>query len=191
MFCSECGAQIDDNSKFCSSCGKPASAPVCPNCGNQAKPEAAFCANCGTNLKSAVQPSSPPPVSIPRGITSDLKDLTAGEAVLMDTGHFPISYVKNLMTSINGKLYLTNKRLVFKASALQGVGGVSTGGIFVPNPQDASKAKQYFSIPLAEVNGVEAGMVTLIIQAQEKYKFGAMQKTKAWEAAIRQATGRN
>lgn len=28
MFCTECGAKVDDGSKFCSSCGKPINAPA-------------------------------------------------------------------------------------------------------------------------------------------------------------------
>jgi hypothetical protein len=166
----------------------------CSNCGAQIQDGARFCANCGQELKSTSPPASSippqPAAKIPAGIASDLKDLAPGEVVLMDTGTFPISYVKNLMTSVNGKLYLTNLRLVFKASALQGVGGVSTGGIFVPNTKDAGKAKGYFSVPLDQITGIEAGLVTLIIQAGEKYKFGAMRKTKEWDAAINQAAGR-
>ena len=71
----------------------------------------------------------------------------------MDTGFFPITYVKNMMTSINGKLYLTNNRLVFKAAKLQGDAGMFGGDA-------ASKSKQYLSLPLAEITNVEAGLVT-------------------------------
>jgi hypothetical protein len=60
----------------------------------------------------------------------------------------------------------------------------------MPNPKDAGKAKTYFAIPLAEIVNVEAGMVTLIVQTAEKYKFGGMRKTKEWAAAIMKAGGK-
>lgn len=109
----------------------------------------------------------------------------------MDTGAFPITYVKNMMSSINGKLHLTNQRLVFKAGALQGVGGVSSGGLFIPNPKDAGKAKEFFGIPLSEITSVESGWASVTIEASgNKYKFGGMRKTKEWQEAIRNAMGR-
>ena len=182
MFCPNCGAQIQDGSRFCSMCGKPIAAPVCSGCGSPIKADSIFCPNCGQNLKNSSRPEPPSPAT-PGGIASDLKDLVAGEVVLMDTGLFPITYVKNMMTSINGKLYLTNKRLVFKAGKLQGDAGMFGGDA-------AAKSKQYLSFTLAEITSVEAGMVTLVIQTSEKYKFGGMRKTKEWSAAILGATGR-
>jgi hypothetical protein len=182
MFCASCGAQLQDGSKFCSSCGKPVPAANCSSCGYSIKPEAVFCPNCGNSLKNSGPSRTPPPI-VPAGIASDLKELASGEAVLMDSGRFPVSYVKNVMSSINGKLYLTNQRLVFKAGKLQGDSGIFGGDA-------ASKSKQYFSIPLSEVVAVEPGMVTLIVQAGEKYKFGGMRQTKEWSAAILGAAGR-
>jgi len=120
-----------------------------------------------------------------------LKDLAPGEVVLMDSGVFPISYVKNVMSSTNGKLYLTSQRLVFKAGALQGVGGVYAGGVFIPNPADAGKAKEYFAISLSQITSVESGWANVTVQAGgQKFKFGGMRKTDEWREAIRRAMGR-
>ena len=96
------------------------------------------------------------------------------------------------MSSINGKLYLTNQRLIFKAGKLQGVGGVSVaGGVFIPNPKDAGKSKEYFAIPLSEITAVESGWANITVQAAgQKYKFGGMRKTKEWQEAIRNAMAR-
>jgi hypothetical protein len=182
MFCPGCGSEINGNSRFCSNCGKPVVAPVCSRCGSPLKSESVFCPNCGNNLKGSNLPE-PPPAASPSGIVSDLKELSVGEAVLMDTGTFPITYVKNVMSSINGKLYLTNKRLVFKAGKLQGDAGMFGGDA-------ASKSRQYISIPLSEIINVESGMVTLIVQSAEKYKFGGMRKTGDWSSAILRAAGR-
>ncbi len=194
MFCPNCGTQIQDGSKFCASCGKPVGQAGCPSCGAELKAGANFCPNCGAGAggggrANPVPMPTPFPVANPPGIATDLKGLLPGEVVLMDTGLFPISYIKNLMTSINGKLYLTNQRLVFKAGALQGVGGVSSGGLFIPNPKDAGKAKTFFGIPLNEISGVESGWSHVTVQAGEKYKFGGMTKTKEWAAALNRARG--
>ena len=61
MFCQDCGAQLNDNAKFCSGCGTPQSAApapaqtqqpaahaVCHNCGAQLAANAKFCDACGT-----------------------------------------------------------------------------------------------------------------------------------------------
>jgi hypothetical protein len=169
MFCSNCGANIQDGANFC------------PSCGHASKSGAQ------TNRPAPAQP--PPPVT--GGIASDLKDLSPGEVVLMDTGTFPISYIKNMMTSINGKLYLTTQRLVFKAGALQGVGGVAVGGLFIPNPADANKAKQYFAIPLNQITSVEKGWANVTVEAGgQKFKFGGMTKTGEWEEAIKRGIAR-
>lgn len=53
-YCEQCGAQLNDNAKFCSTCGEPVAltfevplAPVCKNCGEPIEYGASFCANCG------------------------------------------------------------------------------------------------------------------------------------------------
>ena len=164
----------------------------CPSCQNAVSQEARYCLNCGYNLKGAAQAGGEPGLE-PSGIVSDLKELAPGEVVLKDTGHFPITYIQSLFSSINGKLYLTNHRLVFKASKLQGVGGVYVpvaGGIFIPNPADAKKSQEYFSIPLAEITGVESGWASLTVHASgQKYKFGGMLGTKKWAEAVSEALG--
>jgi hypothetical protein len=118
-----------------------------------------------------------PPPAASAGIASDLRDLSPGETVLMDTGHFPISYIKNVITSINGKLYLTNMRLVFKAVALQAVSS------------DSNRARTYFSIDLNRITSMKGGWATLEIQAGEGYKFGGMRKVSEWANAINQIRG--
>ncbi|MDD4859521.1 MAG: zinc ribbon domain-containing protein [Dehalococcoidales bacterium] len=183
MFCPNCGSEVQAGNKFCSRCGAPVASPNCPGCGSPVKSDAAFCPNCGFNLKGmarapALSPAQP-------GIATDLRDLAPGEVVLMDTGIFPISYIKNIMSSVNGKLYLTSQRIVFKAGKLQGVGGVSSGGMFIPNTKDAYKSKEYFAIPLSEVASVDSGWSSITVHARTNYKFGGMRKTKEWANEIR------
>ena len=49
--CPNCGAQIADDSRFCSECGKEITkANVCPHCGASVGEGDAFCQNCGRNL---------------------------------------------------------------------------------------------------------------------------------------------
>lgn len=182
MDCLSCGTRVQEGHKFCPGCGSPLVPQVCPGCGRPIEADSSFCPSCGQALKSKLETAKSNPA--PTGITSDLKDLAPGEVVLMDTGFFPITFVKNIASSVNGKLYLTNQRLVFKAGKLQGVGGTSVGGVFIPNPKDASKSKEHFVIPLSEITAVASGWASLTVHAREKYKFGGMRKTKEWQEAI-------
>lgn len=57
--CSNCGAQIADDNRFCSECGKEITKPnVCPHCGASVGESDAFCQNCGKSLNE--NPSSEP-----------------------------------------------------------------------------------------------------------------------------------
>lgn len=191
MNCSRCGSIVQPGDKFCSGCGAPvATAAFCPNCGSQVMAGASFCSNCGKSLQAIpqAQAQNTPPAVAP---VSGTKNIPAGESVLMDTGAFPISYIKSIMSSINGKLFLTNNYLVFKASKLQGIGGISSGGLFIPNPADANKSKEHFSIPLSGITAVERGWSHITVTSSgQKYKFGGMTKTKEWETAINNARNR-
>ena len=53
--CSHCGARIEDDSRFCSECGKEITkANVCPHCGASVGEGDAFCPNCGKNLSEPI-----------------------------------------------------------------------------------------------------------------------------------------
>ena len=57
--CPNCSAQIADNCRFCTECGKQITqANVCPHCGASVGEGDAFCQNCGKSLNEA--PSSEP-----------------------------------------------------------------------------------------------------------------------------------
>lgn len=47
-YCTNCGALLEDDAIFCTSCGTKQAAPnLCPHCGYEHEPDAAFCTNCG------------------------------------------------------------------------------------------------------------------------------------------------
>ena len=53
MKCQNCGAENEDNAKFCSECGAKLEEPqkyACPNCGKIVKENAKFCNECGQKL---------------------------------------------------------------------------------------------------------------------------------------------
>ena len=128
---------------------------------------------------------APSSAHLPASLASNT---STGESVIMDTGAFPIAYIKSIMSSINGKLTLTNHYLVFKAGHLQGVGGMSSGGLFIPNPSDIKKSQEHFSIGIASISAVEKGWSHITVTANgQKYKFGGMTKTGEWEQAINSA----
>lgn len=50
-FCSNCGAEMKINAKFCPECGqKQSSDGLCPNCGKKVNPNDKFCGGCGSKL---------------------------------------------------------------------------------------------------------------------------------------------
>lgn len=52
--CNYCGTPIEDDSVFCSSCGKKIELPqnTCPHCGAELEDDSAFCFNCGASLQA-------------------------------------------------------------------------------------------------------------------------------------------
>lgn len=64
MFCVHCGAQQEDGSKFCTSCGQPLDTEeekvFCVHCGAQQERGARFCTSCGQPLDTEEQPTPVP-----------------------------------------------------------------------------------------------------------------------------------
>ncbi len=56
--CSNCGAQIEENMKFCTECGSKMELPEtteelkCPSCSAQLPPNTSFCTECGTKIET-------------------------------------------------------------------------------------------------------------------------------------------
>ena len=52
--CTNCGAQISDDCRFCTECGKPVpQGNVCPHCGASVNEGDAFCEKCGSKLQAS------------------------------------------------------------------------------------------------------------------------------------------
>lgn len=101
-----------------------------------------------------------------------------GERVVKDSGGSPVAYQKGMFSTVNGKLVLTNRRLVFTAGKFQSIVELLRGS------QDLET-----DIPLAQVTKVEKGfMATIDVYADKKYTFKGMKGAGEWVAAIRQAT---
>lgn len=92
MKCNNCGADLADNAKFCTSCGAKVenTAPQsgsrhCPNCGSPLAGDASFCTNCGQKLGGPARQVAPRNNYIrPRKNQEDVKKLglIIGGAVL-------------------------------------------------------------------------------------------------------------
>lgn len=92
MRCNNCGAELQDNAKFCTSCGSkvenvgPQAGPKhCPNCGSPLAGDASFCTNCGQRVGGPARQVAPRNNYIrPRKNQADLKKLgmVIGGAVL-------------------------------------------------------------------------------------------------------------
>lgn len=49
--CIYCGAQLEEDSIFCSYCGKKIEFRTCPHCGTKLEDDSVFCSNCGMRLQ--------------------------------------------------------------------------------------------------------------------------------------------
>ena len=61
--CSFCGAPLDDDSQFCTNCGKKVEpqGKMCPQCGAEIEDDAAFCSKCGMRLDVQTEPPATTP----------------------------------------------------------------------------------------------------------------------------------
>lgn len=157
----------------------------CPKCGSQLENGARFCTNCGAPA-TAVQNLAPQPA--PRLAPQGEVGATPDEVPIRDSGLFPVAYITGMSGSVNGKLHLTSRRLWFKAGSLQGVGGVSVGGMYIPNWDDAQKSKESVSVWLGDVVGVEKKWAGIVVHTgQGDFRFGGMRDTEGWVEAINSA----
>ncbi len=110
-----------------------------------------------------------------RGRFDGLMDgLRPGEALIMDSGRLPIAWSKSRFSIVNGKLILTNQRLVFAAGRFQ-------------NPVEGLKGaqKERVELGLGEISGVEKGMLaTVKVSAGREYTFKGMGNAKRWVEQI-------
>ncbi len=108
-------------------------------------------------------------------------ELDPDEVLIMDSGRLPITYQEGKLRSINGRLYLTNKRLVFEPSRFQSIVGsfqLSTGS-----------GTGYVEIPLESIESVEKGFMAHIkVRAGgREYSFKGMRGAGRWVASIEEA----
>ncbi len=108
-------------------------------------------------------------------------DLSSDEIILMDSGKPPVSYQENRLGVINGKLILTNKKLIFEPSKFQ-----SIVGSFLLSMEPGSR---YIEIPLTQIVRVEKGFMAhlKILTRDKEYSFKGMRGIDKWIEAIERA----
>lgn len=113
-----------------------------------------------------------------RGRFDGLTDgLRPGEALIMDSGRLPVAWAKSAFSTVNGKLSLTNQRLIFAAGRFQ-------------NPIEALRGahKERVELSLGEITGVDKGMLaTVKVSAGQEYTFKGMRNAKKWVDQITMA----
>lgn len=57
--CIYCGAQLEEDSIFCSCCGKKIEFQTCPHCGTKLEDDSVFCSNCGMRLQAIPEEALP------------------------------------------------------------------------------------------------------------------------------------
>ncbi len=102
---------------------------------------------------------------------------SSGEVVLKESGRTPVSYQRSRLSTVNGKLILTNRRLIFKAGKFQ-----SIVGSFVLS---GSPSKGMVEIPLESIVKVEKGFLgTLKVYADREYTFKGIRGIEEWLFSI-------
>ncbi len=106
-----------------------------------------------------------------------MSGLMPGETVLKDSGRLPVAYAKNSFRTINGRLILTNTRLIFIGGRFQSI---------IESFLQSHREK--LEIPLASITRVEKGFMAHIkVYADKEYSFKGMRDPNGWIAAIEQA----
>jgi len=96
--------------------------------------------------------------------------LRPGETLILDSGRLPVAWSKSAFSTVNGKLILTNQRLVFAAGRFQ-------------NPIEGLRGahKERVELGLGEITGVDKGMLaTVKVSAGQEYTFKGMGNAKKW-----------
>ena len=99
-----------------------------------------------------------------------MEGLQPGEALIKDSGMFPVAWNKSTFSTVNGKLILTNQRLVFAAGRFQ-------------NPIEGLRGahKERVELSLGDITSVDKGMMaTVKITAGQEYTFKGMRNAKQW-----------
>ena len=107
-----------------------------------------------------------------------MSGLPTGEQVIKDTGMFPVTYTKGTFSNINGKLILTNRRLIFTAGRFQDIVSAIR-----------SAHNERVEIPLGNITGVNKGFMATIdvMVGGQKYTFKGMRDAGGWVQAINSA----
>lgn len=95
-----------------------------------------------------------------------------GEVVIKDSGRLPVTYDKAL-AKIDGKLYLTNMRLVFQPNRFQEL-----------LPRLMGLHKLIVQIPLNTITSVERTLGRLTVYADGKHDFMILKNAGDWLTAI-------
>jgi hypothetical protein len=91
---------------------------------------------------------------------------------------FPVTWTKGTFSNVNGKLILTNRRLIFTAGRFQSVVGAVVGA-----------HKDRVEISLNTITSVDKGFMAVIniIASGQKYTFKGMRDAGGWLSQINMA----
>ena len=101
-----------------------------------------------------------------------VKWLLPGEVLIKDSGKLPVTY-DQVLAKIDGKLYLTNMRLVFQPNRFQEL-----------LPKMMGLYKLIVQIPLNTITSVERTLGHLTVYADGKYDFMILKNAGDWLTVI-------
>ena len=132
--CSNCGAELQPNQKFCVECGTKLDL-LCANCGAKLEPKYKFCINCGTRVngkKAAIQDAPK------RDKISQSKKKTKREFTIDDLGRAIIT-ISFAETTYLGDVKNAVNVLMYEEREVVDLGFCSTFDIADFDPEDIDK----------------------------------------------------
>ena len=103
MFCSDCGTEIEDDSRFCSSCGAAStSGPMlCSDCGAELTEDAKFCISCGSNVSTVEKSTDVTPIESKQlGVTNSHEAFIKKQHIILQK---QANYIKSQTSVIEKK----------------------------------------------------------------------------------------
>lgn len=112
MFCTKCGAEIAEGSKFCPRCGarQATPTPYCSKCGTEVPEGSEFCPNCGIRVAAPRRVAPRAPAEAERVVLGTPEILALVGALAMLAGPF-LLWMKTLGVSLQGLDWSTGPAL--------------------------------------------------------------------------------
>lgn len=129
MNCPRCGAEIDENVRFCGKCGNPvaAASQLCSKCGAETERGARFCRGCGAPQDGSVG-QAPSPTAAERAFSAQVSRVKQNPPKRVGSGGRLVSLIVLLVVAAAAYLFLFSGDSPSKPASSSGAPGAPTPG---------------------------------------------------------------